>query len=246
MAPHAGEVDTFPETFAFLLRHFRRSFEIVTHDAGGVSRENAGLVHAAQKGYLFAVKGNQRRLHDAARTRLGTRDTPGDDALAGECFTEERADGATIRREAFRCLVDAADPALEFPGARQLLRIRQTTTRTLPSGRSESTVEDRFFVTNRVFSAHAALTLVRLHWGIENGPNWTCDMVLDEDDGAPCETGNGIIITSWLRLIAYNLISLWRHKLPPARDEIVASWRRARLALRDAWIATKDPLATLV
>lgn len=246
IAADAGEADTFGATFAFLLRHFGRSFEIVTHDAGGVSRENARLVNEAQKTYLFAVKGSQPRLFDAARSRLGCQTMPGDAALTGEAATEARADGASIRREAFRCAVEAADPELEFPGARQLVRVRQTTTRTLPSGRRETTVEDRYFVTNRVFPAESVLKLVRLHWGIENGPNWACDMVLGEDDGAPCETGNGVAITSWLRLIAYNLLSIWRHKLPPARDEVVASWRRSVTSMRDAWLATRDPLATLV
>jgi hypothetical protein len=241
----AGEMDTFGATFAFLLRHFGRSFEVVTHDAGGVSRENARLVHEAQKTYLFAVKGSQPRLFEAARSRLGCKGMPGDAALTGEAATEERADGASIRREVMRCRVEADDPELEFPGARQLLRVRQTTTRTLPSGRSESAVEDRYFVANRIFAADDALKLARLHWGIENGPNWACDVVLGEDDGAPCETGNGVAVTSWLRLLAYNLLSIWRHKLPPVRDEIVAAWTRSVIALRLAWLAAKDPLATL-
>ena len=168
-----------------------------------------------------------------------------DQVISERCLTEERADGATIRRELFRCPAQADDPEIEFPGARQLVRARQTTTRALPSGRTEVSVEDRYFVTNRVFAAAPALKLVRLHWGIENGPNWTCDVVLDEDAGAPCETGRGIVITSWLRLVAYNVLAIWRHKLPPARDEKIASWKRAALALRDAWLATRDPLATL-
>lgn len=71
-------------------------------------------------------------------------------------------------------------------------------------------------------------------------------MVLGEDDGAPCETGHGVAITSWPWRIAYNLLSIWRHKLPPVRDELVASWRRSMTSLRDAWLATRDSLATLV
>jgi hypothetical protein len=28
---------------------------------------------------------------------------------------------------------------------------------------------------------------------------------------------------SWLRLLAYNLLSMWRHKIPPQRDEVTTS-----------------------
>lgn len=243
--PDAGEADTFKQTFAFLLRHFGRSFDFITHDAGGTSRENAALVHGAQKAYVLAIKGNQPRVHTAARSRLGTRETPADAAEHGEAQTEERADGALIRREVFRCAVESDDPEIEFAGARQLWRVRQTSTCQLPSGQPETTIEDRYFITNRVLSAAHALTIVRLHWGIENGPNWTMDMELGEDDGTPCATGNGILIVSWLRLIAYNVLSIWRHHLKPVRDEVLACWERARRWLRDAFRAFDRSNATL-
>jgi hypothetical protein len=234
VAPGDGEANTFAKTFGFLLRHFRRSFEFVTYDAGGTSRENAALVHAAEKAYVFAIKGNQPRVYAAARSRLGSKEGPDDAALTGEARTEERADGAMLRREIFRCAATADDPEIEFAGAKALWRVRQTTSRVLPGGTPEATVEDRYFITNRVLAAAAALTLVRLHWGIENGPNWTMDMQLGEDAGVPCEKGNGIVIVSWLRLLAYNALSIWRNKLKPTRDEVVAHWERARSTLRDA------------
>lgn len=245
--PSAGESDTFPRTFRFLLKHFRRSFEFVTYDAGAASRENARLVHEANKAYVFAVKGSQPRVFAAAKSRLGTKDAPGDEALSGKHRSVEREDGADVTRELFSCPVDAEDPELEFPGARQLWRVRKTVVRKLPSGRAETSVEDRYFITNRVLRADLALTIVRLHWGIENGPNWTLDVVFGEDDGAPCETGNGIVVTSWLRLLAYNLTSIWRRHLKPVRDEVVATWRRSCESLRDTYRDfTPEPQATLV
>jgi len=230
----AGEVDTFGKTFRFLMHHFRRSFEFVTHDAGGASRENAALVHAAEKAYVFAIKGNQPRVHQAALSRLGNQESPDDAEQEGEAHTEERADGTTIRREVFRVAVAADDPEIEFAGAKQLWRVRQTSFRILPGGTPETTVEDRYFITNRALKAELALKLVRLHWGIENGPNWTMDLQLGEDASAPCETGNGLVIVSWLRLLAYNALSIWRSKLEPVRDEIVARWERSKSTLRDA------------
>jgi hypothetical protein len=243
--PDAGEVDTFGKTFAFLMRHFRRSFEFITYDAGGTSRENAATVHAAEKAYVFAIKGNQPRVHLAAISRLGNQESSDDAEQQGEAHTEERADGATIRREVFRCAVQADDPDIEFAGAKQLWRVRQTTSRVLPGGTLEATVEDRYFITNRVLKAELALRLVRLHWGIENGPNWAMDMQLGEDDCAPCEKGDGLVIVSWLRLLAYNALSIWRTKLEPVRDEIVARWERSRSTLRDALRMNDVAQATL-
>lgn len=227
IAKSAGESDTFPATFAFLVKQFGRSFEVITHDAGGTSRANAELVNAAGKTYVFAIKGSQPRVHAAAKTRLGCAEFPDDHRLVFESCTEERADGATVRREIVRCAAQADDPDIEFAGARQLWRVRQTTLRLLPTGRVEATAEDRYFITNRVLAAAKALRLVRLHWGIENGPNWTMDCVLGEDAGSPCRSGRGIVVFSWLRLLAYNLLSMWRRKLPPRRDQPVASWRWA-------------------
>ena len=65
----------------------------------------------------------------------------------------------------------------DFPDARQLVWVRQSRQRDggLPK------VETRLFIITsilgRQLSAEQMLTLVRLHWGIENGPNWTADMM---------------------------------------------------------------------
>jgi hypothetical protein len=58
------------------------------------------------------------------------------------------------------------------------------------------------------------LTLVRRHWGIENGPNWTADVVLEEDTASLCLRGKAPFVLSWLRLLAYNLLALVRTQLP--------------------------------
>lgn len=245
IAADAGEADTFEKTFGFLTKNFGRSFEVVTYDAGGSSRHNASVVHEANKAYVFAIKGNQPTVHQAAMSRLGVSTAPGDAALKGVASTSERADGARICREVFLAKVEAKDPEVDFKGARSLWRVRQTTVRTLPGGTEETTVEDRYFICNRVFCANDALKLARLHWGIENGPNWTMDVVLGEDGGSPCETGKGVAVVSWLRLLAYNLLSMWRHKLPPRRDELTTPWARAIESLRTALKSYWEPSPTL-
>lgn len=243
IAADAGEADTFPATYAFLCEQFGRSFEFVSYDAGGTSRSNAKLVNDSQRGYWFAVKGNQPTVHRAARSRLGCHAEPGDAERAAQGRTSDRAKGAHVVREAFGGFIDKDDPEIDFAGARQIWRIRQTSRWTDDAGSvKKCVVEDRYFLTNRVVSAENALRLARLHWGIENGANWTMDVVLGEDDGTVCTRGVAVEVWSWLRLLAYNLVSFWRRKLPRVHGE-TPSWERALNTLRDAFRAIETSFA---
>ena len=189
------------------------------------------------------MKGNQPTLFSAAKARLGNSADKRD--FENEAHTEERASGELVRRGSARCRVEADDPEIDFPTARARRRQSTTRTRMLPGGTVDVRVEDRYCVTNEVMPAADALRLVRLHWGIENGPNWAQDVVLVEDAGTPCRQGHGVAAMSWLRRLAYNLLSMWRNKLPPVRDESVASWRRSMETLRTALLLLGDVPATL-
>jgi hypothetical protein len=63
-------------------------------------------------------------------------------------------------------------------------------------------------------------------WGIENGPNWTMHMMWDEDTRGPCMRKQGVLATSWLRILAYNLTATVRAHLPK-KDRLPASWSDA-------------------
>lgn len=238
-----NEMARFEECFLELNRRFGKSFEFVTSDAGACSRHNAQVVHDANKAYLFAVKDNQPSLHLWAKTLLGTKTDAKDAKKEGEARTVERYRGATITREIFRADVQHGDGEVDMPGARQLWRVRQTSVTKDDKCRVvEEAAEDRYFVTNRVLSAERALKLVRLHWGIENGANWTLDVAMGEDAGCPCAMGKGVVVVSWLRLLAYNLASLWRSKLPPSHGEPV-TWKRAFELLARA-VRSAEPVGT--
>ena len=229
-----NEMASFAGLFNFTVKHFGSSFDVVTSDSGATSRENAALVNGAQKGYVFAIKGNQPTVYLAARGRLGCKDDPGDSERAGEAVTLDRAQGKDVIREVFRSQVLSPDPEVDFAGVRQLWRVRQTSISRDAKGAVRSRcVEDRYFIVNRVFSGERALKLVRLHWGIENGANWTLDMKLLEDNGSPCARGEGVLVTSWLRMLAYNLAAMFRTRLPKTHGEL-PSWDRAFKFLEDA------------
>ena len=117
-------------------------------------------------------------------------------------------------------------PEVAFPGAKQFWSVKQVFID--KTGLEE--IEQRVFITSLEIdqlSAEASLQLVRLHWGIENGGNWTADVILKEDTHSPCNTGYGRLVISWLRLLAYNLMSVVRIHLPK-RDKQFVRWARAQ------------------
>jgi hypothetical protein len=213
MESKRGEATTFPELFERVVKRFGEHFKYVTVDAGMTSAANARLVTEAGKHYLMALKENFNRLHDKAWVLLAVRPV--------RARTRERAKGEWVERE---LKVVDMPPEEDFPGARQLVWVRQKRQREggLPR------VETRLFITSvesQRLSAERLLELVRLHWGIENGPNWTADMVFEEDTASPCLRGKAPLVLSWLRMLAYNMVALVRAQLP-GRDGRPRSFAR--------------------
>jgi len=226
-----GESPAFRELFPKVCHHLGAHFQIVTGDAGLCARENAELVSDHDRFYLYGLKGNQPHLLELAQQH-GRYFSRGRKPLAR---TEERYRANTIVRELYACTV-AGDPQVDMKDARQFFYVNQTTYG--PDG-DPCAVELRYFVTSLpegMLTRDEELALVRLMWAIENGCNWTMDMVLGEDDSQPCQANKTSIETvSWLRIIGYNALSAWR-RLLPAKDRKPASWRRATQTLRDALV----------
>jgi hypothetical protein len=219
----SGELTVFPAMFARLTSQFPKLFRIITADANFASRSAAELIIGGKRDYLFAIKENRARAFAAAAGALAK-------ASVVE-RSDERAHGQRVIRELRRAPVP--DDFDGFPGAREFWSVKQI--RHNPSGSQEC--EERFFVASLgqgALSDSERLRLVRLHWQIENGPNWTLDMVLDEDEASPCKTGHGVAVVSWLRLLAYNLLSVFRAHLP--KESRNKSWRRAADLMRQALI----------
>jgi len=230
-----GEATAFPELFKRVVEKFGKHFKCVTVDAGMTSAANARVVREAGKHYLMALKENFHRLYHKAWVLLA--------AAPVKVRTREKVKGEWVERE---LRVVEMPPEEDFPGARQLVWVRQRREREggLPK------VETRLFITSigsRELSAEQLLTLVRRHWGIENGPNWTADVVLEEDTASPCLRGKAPFVLSWLRLLAYNLLALVRTQLP-GREGRPASFARTREVLYQGLLGLAvlpESLATL-
>ena len=170
----AGEAPAFRLMFPRLAKEFGDSFRIVTADAGLTCRENAELVEGAEKHYLFALRENQKSRHALAVSMLAQAPL--------KVGTTDHRNGATILRE-LRTVTVSDVSELDFPGLKQLWSLRRQVT--LNGATVAVSDEVRYFVSSippTLLTPTQQLDLVRLHWGIENGHNWTMDVALSEDD----------------------------------------------------------------
>lgn len=222
----SGEAPAFRELFPRVSRFFGGQFELVTADAGLTCRENALLVVGAGKHYLFALKGNQPKLHAWAQEAFAS--NPGD----LRAHDVERRDGKYILRE-LHVVTVKDEPELDIYGLRQLWRVRQVTS---ANGKLVSE-EVRYFLSSippTKLKPTQQLALVQLHWGIENGHHWTLDVALQEDDVQPCQASRDAVeVIGWLRTLGYNLLAAWRAQAPK-KDRAALSWTRTQELLRDA------------
>lgn len=223
-----GEPTTFPEMFERDVGRFPKLFRYVTGDAGLASASNAQLVIDHNKCYFFQIKGNFGVLYPQASVTL--KNAP---ILAA---TEDRFQGNVVRREIRRVTVPGD---VTFPGATQFIGVRQIRT----DANGTRTCEDRVYLTSipwRELSPKKLLQLTRLHWKIENGANWTADMILEEDSRRPCNQGFGPNVVSWLLVLAYNLIAVFRAHLPK-KDRLPQSWERVRELFYQAALGVVAP-----
>lgn len=235
-----GEAPAFRNVFPRVCREFGEQFLIVTGDAGLACRENARLVAEHQKYYLWGLKGNQPQLHEMAV--LWFTEFPG----KLRARTEEVARGCHLVRELHTVTV-AGVPNVDFDHIQQFWRVTQETYR---EGKKVAE-EVRYFLSSipgRLLTPTQQLGLIRLHWGIENGHNWTMDTLLEEDNRQPCQVSKDAIeVVCWLRVLGYNILARWRARAPK-KDGLPLPWLRAMERLRDAWVSarpTEVSVATL-
>jgi hypothetical protein len=192
---------------------FPKLFRIVTADAGFTGRAFAEYLGSRGKHYMLALKGKHPRHFNTANELL--------DATTRVLEVSERAQGRDVHRELRRA---AVGDSFDFPRSKEVWRVRQTH---YDAEGKRVFDEARIFISSQNpedVSDQQALDLIRLHWGIENGSNWTMDMILKEDTRLPCAKGFGVVVMSWLRILAYNLMAVFRAHLP-RRDRRLVPWR---------------------
>jgi hypothetical protein len=233
-----NDMGAFPAMLEGLQTAYGRSdlFEVISSDAGFTSLDNATLIDAADKGYVLGLKDNQPELIAEARRLMA----PMADAQhkmfhAPEAETPwERHKGLRIRRQVWRTGEMAAWG--EWKHLRQVVLVRQTTED--PSGGQPLVIEDRYFLTNLTvgrLDGAQWLTLVRMHWGIENNCFGALDVQWLEDSRLWCRQGKAPLVIGLLRVMAYNVLGWLRGRHLRSETNRTMTWRelfdRVRMAL---------------
>lgn len=219
-----AETTAFESVFKQDCKHFPRLFRYVTADAGITSRHNAQVIIDAKKDYVFAIKANHKAIFEHVKGLLVDQPV----AYHGE----EIESGRGLVRRDFRQA--PYDQTVFYPGAKQVWLVSQTAINR--DGKLET--EERYFITSiddNQLTAKRKVKLVRLHWGIENGPNWTCDVIFKEDTHCPCRRGFGPTVMSWLNVITYNLVAVFRAHLPKQQKQLLP-YKRVVQTIYHVWI----------
>lgn len=230
---HEGESTTFPSFMEQLLATYGGLVECVSMDAGFLSMPNLLRLNLQGVGFIVAVKGNARRVERWAQLHLGE-----GEADPPHGWEAQRTEGRGTSRQMTRSVARVRAEGLRGIGwhgvASEVWRVQQSGLRD-----GKRVIEDRYFLTNLPpdrLRGSQALAAVRAHWGIENGCNWTLDTQLAEDSVTWVNQGNSADALAMLRLIAYNLLQMSRHRVLRAAENRAVSWRTLMTWIRDALV----------
>lgn len=197
-----------------LQKHYGRTglLDVISVDAGMISRKNAKELVDRKLNYIMAVKGSQKKLFALAQSTLAE--------LAPHCITEEIYNGNQVTRKITR----AASPGIEhWEHVTELWRIETITTDRDGATLSNDT---RYYVTSipaTTLTHKQVLEAIRMHWGIENNANWCFDMLWNEDT-APWTSG-AMVLVAHLRMMAYNIIQRLKVRKLKAMNYRTIAWR---------------------
>lgn len=197
---------------------------IVTIDAIGCQKTIVKQIRDQEADYVVTVKGNQPKLYQQIVTTFDRADAQGWTLTSPHyCETLDDQHGRIEQR---RCwvLADTQARALGWQDGQTLVRIRRFTQR---PGQKPSD-ETHYYLSSLAPQASLILSVIRAHWGIENGCHWVLDTVFHEDASRTrlLRADENLAL---LRKIALNLI-----RQHPAKGSLKG--KRYRAALNEEFL----------
>jgi predicted transposase YbfD/YdcC len=192
-AENSNEISAVPE----LLKGLMLKKSIVTVDAMHCQKETAAAVVKGGGNYVFALKGNQGRLHEEARLFL--------DEMASEVPAEvekiEKGHGRfEIRRYWQTDEIGWFADLKQWPGLKSFGMVHSI--REMNDGKK--TEERRYYISSLPKGTDLFAESVRAHWGIENKVHWCLDVIFGEDQNR-ARTKYASTNLSTLRKMALNI-----------------------------------------
>jgi predicted transposase YbfD/YdcC len=202
---NTNEMGMFPEVLASLLREWKQCglVDLVSVDAGSVSKDHAGAVDKAGLLYLMAVKGAQKELHSELVRQLGFGDSACADFRIDEPYQGDRVVTSVW-------VTDKIAGWNDWQHLRLGIRVER---RTLSKDGKTLKHEDRYYATNALLSRltpHQWQRVVRNHWLVENQCHCVLDVSFQEDRHPWSRDPHLKLIVALLRRLAFNLVSAFR------------------------------------
>jgi predicted transposase YbfD/YdcC len=202
---------------------------IVTIDAIGCQKEIAKQIVEQGADYILALKDNQGRLHDHAKTLF--EDAEATDFV--DCDYHKTVDKGHGRIETRECWVTAHPEYLAALYKPELWTALQTAIMIRAERRigEKTETETRYYISSLHGNAEQLMTAVRDHWHVENRLHWVLDVTFREDDSR-IRTGNAAQNMAVLRHMALNLLKQEQSAKRSLRGKrLKAGWDEDYLAL---------------
>jgi len=208
VADQSNEITAVPQ----LLRMLRLEGVMVTADALNCQRDIAQQVIDQGGDYVLALKGNQGTLFEDVKLFLD------DPAVALE--TADTTDGEhgriEVRRAALSTDIAFLQESHAWPGLKAIGKVTA-----MRETKDKTSQETRYFLMSQALTPERFATIVRAHWGIENGLHWVLDVTLNEDQMRN-RKDHGPENLALLRRLALNVA-----KLEPSKGSVKGKLKRA-------------------
>ena len=198
----SNEITALPKLLALLVINGC----LVTIDAMGCQTEIAEQIVSQGGDYLWAVKKNQKHLHEDMEYLFKHAKV--------ENFQEEGFEKVKIvnsghgRVETRHCQVISNSEWLvylrSFPHWKELRSV--ICIEAIRQVQTKISREFRYYISSRVASARTFLEAIRTHWEVENNVHWVLDVVFSEDDSR-VRSGHAQHNLATMRRLAINLLS---------------------------------------
>lgn len=193
-----NEITAIPE----VLRVLQLKGMIVSIDAMGCQKEIATQIKEQEGEYVLSLKGNQGNLSKEVERHFACAERDGFELLAHDRHQTVDGEHGRVETRTYDVIGDAGwlDPTNKWGGLSAVGRVRSERI-----VKGEKSVEDRFYIMSKCFSAKDFAKACRSHWSIENCLHWVLDVAFREDD---CRIRAGFAAENFvvLRHIALHLL----------------------------------------